>query len=86
MIFVFNSESPTNIAVQYETEEGMIQVTAGYYITIHCSVNGGIPKETIVWKYNNTIVAIGGSAFLSHTFTPTRTDHLKKFDEQRQQQ
>jgi hypothetical protein len=63
MIFIFNSESPTNKAGQNETEEGIIQPTAGYFITIHCSVNSGIPKETIVWKYNNTIMTIGGPAF-----------------------
>ena len=72
-----NAESPKNIEVQNETEEGIIQATAGHPITMNCSVNSGIPKETIVWKYNNTIVAIGGPAFLSYTFTPTRKDHLK---------
>lgn len=77
MIFVFNSESPTNIAVQNETEEGIMQAVAEYSITMNCSVNSGIPKETIVWKHNNTIMVIWGSAFLSNTLTPTRKDHLK---------
>ena len=58
MIFVFNSESPTNIAVQNETEEGIMQAVAEYSITMNCSVNSGIPKETIVWKYNNTVIVI----------------------------
>ena len=75
-IFVFNAESPTNIAVQPETEEGMIQATAGYSVTMNCSVNSGIPNETMIWKYNNTVVAYGGPAFLSYTITPTRKDHL----------
>lgn len=76
-IFVFNAESPTNIAVQTETEEGIIQATAGYPVTIYCSVNSGIPNETMIWKYNNTVVAVGGPAFISYTFTPARKDHLK---------
>jgi hypothetical protein len=58
MIFVFNSESPTNIAVQNETEEGIMQAVAEFSITMNCSVNSGIPKETIVWRYNNTIIVI----------------------------
>ena len=77
MICVFNSESPTNKAVQNETEEGILQASVGYSITMNCSVNSGIPKETIVWKNNNTIMVIRGPAFLSNTFTPTRKDHLK---------
>ena len=77
MIFVFNSESPTSIAVQNETEEGIMQAGAEYSITMNCSVNSEIPKETIVWKYNNTIMVIWGSAFLSNTLTPTRKDHSK---------
>jgi hypothetical protein len=76
-IFVFNAESPTNIEVQAETEEGIIQVTAGYSVTINCSVNSGIPNETMIWKYNNTVVAVGGPAFISFTFIPARKDHLK---------
>jgi len=76
-IFVFNAENPTNIAVQTKTEEGIIQATAGYSITMNCSVNSGIPNETMIWKYNNTVVAVGGPALLSYTFTPTRKDHLK---------
>jgi hypothetical protein len=77
MIFVFNSESPTNKAVQNETEEGILQATAGYSITMNCSVNSGIPNETMIWKYNNTIMVIGGPAILSNTLTPTRKYHLK---------
>jgi hypothetical protein len=76
-IFVFNAESPTDIAVQTETKEGIIQVTAGYYITINCSVNSGIPNETMIWRYNNTVVGVGGPAFISFTFIPARRDHLK---------
>ena len=72
-----NAESPTNIAVQTVTEEGMIQATAGYPITINCSVNSGIPNDTMIWKYNNTVVAVGGPAFISYNFTPARKDHLK---------
>ena len=77
LIFVFNAESPTNIAVQNETEEGIIQATAGYSITMNCSVSSGIPNETMIWRYNNTVVGVGGPAFISYTFTPTRKDHLK---------
>jgi hypothetical protein len=76
-IFIFNAESPTNIAVQNETEEGIIQATAGYPVTINCSVNSGIPNETMIWNYNNTVVAVGGPAFISFTFIPARKDHLK---------
>jgi hypothetical protein len=75
--FVFNAESPTNIAVQTETEEGIIQATAGYPVTINCSVNSGIPNEAMIWRYNNTVVAVGGPAFISYTFTPARKDHLQ---------
>ena len=76
-IFVFNAESPTNIAVQTETEEGIIKATAGYPVTINCSVNSGIPNETMIWKYNHTVVAVGGPALISYTFTPARKDHLQ---------
>ena len=76
-IFVFIAESPTNIAVQNETEEGIIQATAGYPVTINCFVSSGIPNETMIWNYNNIVVAIGGPAFISYTFTPARKDHLK---------
>ena len=76
-IFVFNAESPTNIAVQTETEEGITQATAGYPVTINCSVNSGMPNETMIWKYNNTVVVVGGPAFISYTFTPARKDHLQ---------
>jgi hypothetical protein len=54
-MFVFNAESLTNIAVQNEREEGIIQATAGYSITMNCSVNSGIPNETMIWKYNTCI-------------------------------
>jgi hypothetical protein len=77
LIFVFNAESPTNIAVQNETEEGIIHATAGYPVTINCSVNSGLPNETMIWNYNNTVVAVGGPAFISYTFTPARKDHLQ---------
>jgi hypothetical protein len=65
LIFVFNAESPTNIAVQNETEEGIIQATAGYSITMNCSVSSGMPNETMIWRYNNTVVGVGGPAFIS---------------------
>jgi hypothetical protein len=59
------------------TEEGIIQATAGYPVTINCSVSSGIPNETMIWNYNNIVVAIGGPAFISYTFSPARKDHLK---------
>jgi hypothetical protein len=31
----------------------------------------------MIWRYNNTVVGVGGPAFISYTFTPTRKDHLK---------
>ena len=58
-------------------QEGIIQATAGYSITINCSVNSGIPNETMIWRYKNTIVGVGGPAFISYTFIPTKKDHLK---------
>jgi hypothetical protein len=59
LIFVFNAESPTNIAVQNETEEGIIQATAGYSITINCSVSSGIPNggmTTLLWVLEDRLL------------------------------
>jgi hypothetical protein len=70
LIFLFNAESPMNIAVQNETEEGIIQANAGYSITMNCFVSSGMPNETMIWSYYNTVVGVG----------------FKKLDVQRQQQ
>jgi hypothetical protein len=53
---------------------------------MHCSVNSGIPKETIVWKYNNTIMVIGGPAFFIAYVHPYKKKSFEKLDVQRQQQ
>jgi hypothetical protein len=31
----------------------------------------------MIWRYNNTDVGVGGTAFISFTFIPARRDHLK---------
>lgn len=51
----------------------------GERLNLTCTVDSGIPGETLQWLMNQQNVAVGGPASLTYYFTPTRLNDREKF-------
>ncbi|CAC5394947.1 unnamed protein product [Mytilus coruscus] len=68
-------ELPTNLTIDYETDENTIIGTEDELLKIACNVESGSPPETIYWKQNGRIQQIGGPRRNVFQFRTNRTVH-----------
>ncbi|XP_052080729.1 hemicentin-1-like [Mytilus californianus] len=66
---------PTNLTIDYETDENTIIGTEDELLKIACNVESGSPPETIYWKQNGRIQQIGGPRRNVFQFRTNRTVH-----------
>lgn len=84
MFSLFNNtknfvEAPKNLKIINETSTGKLFWTQDFPVNLICTVNSGVPLNTIEWKNENRSVASNYSDIVSYSFIASRDKHLKNF-------
>lgn len=73
-------ESPSNISIYQENQDGQIAVLEGSNISLECSVNDGKPSVTLYWITEGTIVChVNNTREIKYTLTASRQYHKRYF-------
>ncbi|CAC5378115.1 NCAM [Mytilus coruscus] len=70
---------PKNMKIQNLNNITEVFANEGERFNLTCTVDSGLPAETLQWLWNQRIVAVGGPASLIYYFTPTRSNDREKF-------
>lgn len=72
--FIFLTVAPWNITI-HNAPTGVLQGKENHQLVINCSVNSGIPNESIMWFKGSTLLAIGGPGNYALEIVPNRSYH-----------
>ncbi|CAC5372541.1 CADM1 [Mytilus coruscus] len=65
---------PRNISIN-DADTGVLHGTENHFLVLRCSVNSGVPKETIMWFNNSLLLGIGGPGTFELNIIPQKYDH-----------
>lgn len=66
--------APSNINIQ-NAHTGVLKGKENHALVLRCTVNSGIPKESIIWYKGSSLLGIGGPGNYGLEFVPKRSDH-----------
>lgn len=70
---------PSSINVLEASSGRRVSGIEGHKMTLTCNVHSGIPKETMFWIKNETIVSSGGPGILLYSFIPKQEDNFQNY-------
>ncbi|CAC5422611.1 unnamed protein product [Mytilus coruscus] len=78
-IVVNVAEAPKHMEIINETSTGKIIGTQDFPVNLICTVDSGVPLNTLEWKNENRSIVGNYSDIVSYSFIATRDQHLKNF-------
>lgn len=75
---IFLVVKPKNVKILRSKDE-VIKGEEGNLLNLTCSVESGIPPETITWFNSSSPVKSGGPSVLTISIIPTRHHHHEQF-------
>lgn len=73
---MYTLEAPSNMTIENETSDGCITGYVDRELSLTCQVVSGIPKGTLYWTYNNSVIKRSHSSSLTYSFQPSVTHDL----------
>ncbi|CAC5393277.1 unnamed protein product [Mytilus coruscus] len=77
-VFLQMKVPPSNITVNGENR-GVLYGQEGHQLDLNCSVESGIPEESIVWYNSSLLLGSGGPRTFIWSIVPKRYDHERTF-------
>lgn len=71
---IFLTVAPWNITIK-NVHTGVLQGKENQPLVLNCSVNSGIPKESIMWYKGSSLLGKGGPGNYALDIVPNRSDH-----------